>query len=103
MAISLPRICRISLWDNLVRSLPPKRIDPLTILPGASTNPITAREVTLLPHPDSPTRPTTSPSLTRSEEHTSELQSRENIVCRLLLEKKKDIAFSSDCKNTANT
>src|SRR5690606_41562463 len=30
--------------------------------------------------------PATSP---RSEEHTSELQSRENLVCRLLLEKKK--------------
>src|SRR5436309_10571183 len=27
----------------------------------------------------------------RSEEHTSELQSRENIVCRLLLEKKKTL------------
>src|SRR5207302_3178072 len=29
-------------------------------------------------------------SRNRSEEHTSELQSRENLVCRLLLEKKKD-------------
>src|SRR5690606_40449598 len=28
----------------------------------------------------------------RSEEHTSELQSRENLVCRLLLEKKKPAA-----------
>src|SRR2546430_3608043 len=28
-------------------------------------------------------------SLTRSEEHTSELQSQSNLVCRLLLEKKK--------------
>src|SRR5207247_6572545 len=28
----------------------------------------------------------------RSEEHTSELQSRVDIVCRLLLEKKKDLA-----------
>src|SRR5690606_41463682 len=28
-------------------------------------------------------------AFTRSEEHTSELQSRENLVCRLLLEKKK--------------
>src|SRR5690606_40815380 len=28
--------------------------------------------------------------LARSEEHTSELQSRENLVCRLLLEKKKN-------------
>src|SRR5690606_42062360 len=27
-------------------------------------------------------------AVTRSEEHTSELQSRENLVCRLLLEKK---------------
>src|SRR5690606_40865875 len=29
----------------------------------------------------------------RSEEHTSELQSRENLVCRLLLEKKKTYAI----------
>src|SRR5690606_40512210 len=28
-------------------------------------------------------------AIVRSEEHTSELQSRENLVCRLLLEKKK--------------
>src|SRR5690606_41474878 len=35
-------------------------------------------------------RPATRPALRlRSEEHTSELQSRENLVCRLLLEKKK--------------
>src|SRR5690625_7940471 len=32
---------------------------------------------------------TTSSSSTRSEEHTSELQSRGHLVCRLLLEKKK--------------
>src|SRR5690606_41707426 len=31
----------------------------------------------------------TAPDVERSEEHTSELQSRENLVCRLLLEKKK--------------
>src|SRR5690606_42011757 len=30
----------------------------------------------------------------RSEEHTSELQSRENLVCRLLLEKKKQTHLS---------
>src|SRR5690606_27258871 len=30
-----------------------------------------------------------NPANVRSEEHTSELQSRENLVCRLLLEKKK--------------
>src|SRR5260370_5373106 len=31
------------------------------------------------------------PARTRSEEHTSELQSHLNLVCRLLLEKKKNI------------
>src|SRR2546430_7000101 len=31
----------------------------------------------------------TSPASGRSEEHTSELQSQSNLVCRLLLEKKK--------------
>src|SRR5256886_3214444 len=30
-----------------------------------------------------------SPDIRRSEEHTSELQSQSNLVCRLLLEKKK--------------
>src|SRR3712207_8869443 len=30
----------------------------------------------------------------RSEEHTSELQSRQYLVCRLLLEKKKTVSFS---------
>src|SRR5205085_8545238 len=30
-----------------------------------------------------------APKWTRSEEHTSELQSQSNLVCRLLLEKKK--------------
>src|SRR5690606_41456111 len=32
----------------------------------------------------------------RSEEHTSELQSRENLVCRLLLEKKNQPVFVHD-------
>src|SRR5690606_41398647 len=31
----------------------------------------------------------------RSEEHTSELQSRENLVCRLLLEKKNEMTLIS--------
>src|SRR5438445_6209418 len=34
-------------------------------------------------------RPARSTSSSRSEEHTSELQSRQYLVCRLLLEKKK--------------
>src|SRR3989475_8043296 len=35
-----------------------------------------------------------SPKARRSEEHTSELQSQSNLVCRLLLEKKKKKAMS---------
>src|SRR2546427_8754335 len=36
----------------------------------------------------------------RSEEHTSELQSQSNLVCRLLLEKKKKKNNKCDCVNT---
>src|SRR2546430_10408060 len=36
-----------------------------------------------------PTEPTRAASRLRSEEHTSELQSQSNLVCRLLLETKK--------------
>src|SRR3989449_7746474 len=39
--------------------------------------------------PHTPETPTGRPAGQRSEEHTSELQSRLHLVCRLLLEKKK--------------
>src|SRR3712207_8188335 len=35
----------------------------------------------------------------RSEEHTSELQSRQYLVCRLLLEKKKTDRLNSPCQS----
>src|SRR3712207_7467970 len=44
---------------------------------------------------------------TRSEEHTSELQSRQYLVCRLLLEKKKQqpqqVRFVKNAINLGNT
>src|SRR3712207_8725528 len=45
-------------------------------------------------HPEQPDDPgravqAVTPGVDRSEEHTSELQSRQYLVCRLLLEKKK--------------
>src|SRR3712207_7769298 len=44
--------------------------------------------------PASPARMATGmPARIRSEEHTSELQSRQYLVCRLLLEKKKPTAL----------
>src|SRR2546430_13061996 len=39
-------------------------------------------------------------TLSRSEEHTSELQSQSNLVCRLLLEKKKQNVTSCDHYST---
>src|SRR5688572_32687014 len=39
--------------------------------------------------PSGPSRARARPRAPRSEEHTSELQSQSNLVCRLLLEKKK--------------
>src|SRR2546430_5221961 len=41
--------------------------------------------------------------LARSEEHTSELQSQSNLVCRLLLEKKKSSAApSAHCRRVSS-
>src|SRR2546430_10116868 len=39
-------------------------------------------------------------SACRSEEHTSELQSQSNLVCRLLLEKKKKNVYTTDERRT---
>src|SRR5690606_39721586 len=51
---------------------------------------VAARCVDRSPVPDRPSAGHLETSQRpRSEEHTSELQSRENLVCRLLLEKKK--------------
>src|SRR5690242_21519260 len=86
-----------------------------TLFRSCSSSPATIRRAVVLPHPEGPIRDTNSPGLTsrskssrtrlpaevendlfrcwicstRSEEHTSELQSHVNLVCRLLLEKKK--------------
>src|SRR3712207_7749497 len=40
------------------------------------------------------------PGVVRSEEHTSELQSRQYLVCRLLLEKKKNVTQQLDVNCT---
>src|SRR5690606_41463348 len=57
------------------------------------TRPVAARAITppgaCWPWHSESRAPTPFSKRWRSEEHTSELQSRENLVCRLLLEKKK--------------
>src|SRR2546430_9871239 len=82
-------------YPTLFRSLPP------TFLIAPSPNRTRPSPTTVNLNPDSFTsggstsRPSSRASLmycttlSRSEEHTSELQSQSNLVCRLLLEKKK--------------
>src|SRR2546430_10486812 len=58
-----------------------------------------------LVHKENP-QPATAPTKNmvgsnRSEEHTSELQSQSNLVCRLLLEKKKTCSWRSSQTTTA--
>src|SRR2546427_7896942 len=49
-------------------------------------------------------RPPASCDSARSEEHTSELQSQSNLVCRLLLEKKKKLNYQTqDIQNWARS
>src|SRR5690606_41828912 len=90
-------------YTTLFRSLPRRRTSPfLMVIPGASKYSKKARAyLRLVPRRSRKaargkpfwnsasvkSRAATSPAI-RSEEHTSELQSRENLVCRLLLEKK---------------
>src|SRR3712207_7536013 len=57
---------------------------------GSSTPMIVS---TTVPEPRVPTRTVWPIGSSRSEEHTSELQSRQYLVCRLLLEKKKQIYY----------
>src|SRR5439155_24629636 len=56
--------------------------------PSARCRPRTRAPKTAPGPPPSPHRPAPPPARERSEEHTSELQSRGHLVCRLLLEKK---------------
>src|SRR5256885_17173546 len=63
---------------------------PVAAVPIAAT-PVSAIPVAATPVSPIPiaSAPCTHPGASRSEEHTSELQSPCNLVCRLLLEKKK--------------
>src|SRR3712207_8322992 len=54
-------------------------------------------------HPVPLRRPERPRRVLRSEEHTSELQSRQYLVCRLLLEKKKKIYNSKESSKISNT
>src|SRR5258707_5637940 len=80
-------IYTLSLHDALPISAI-SRISPMTspILPAAEASPAIWR---LVVSASLVATPAISAVSERSEEHTSELQSRQYLVCRLLLEKKK--------------
>src|SRR5699024_12293701 len=63
----------------------PRRSSPAPAATTPSPRPRTAR----VPPPSRPKKAGCTSPTARSEEHTSELQSRFDLVCRLLLEKKK--------------
>src|SRR3989442_3715283 len=77
----------------MIRRPPRSTLFPYTTLfrshCPASTTPRSTRSSLPPANPVSAAIRSSSPK--RSEEHTSELQSRPHLVCRLLLEKKKDI------------
>src|SRR2546422_7319723 len=60
-------------------------------------------EIVLLQVVDGPARLVNHRGVQRSEEHTSELQSRLHLVCRLLLEKKKHPIWSQRPNTRAGT
>src|SRR5690625_7109193 len=72
-------------YTTLFRSRSPSSRRP----PNAPTTAWSTRSSSPAAHTGFPTRFPAEPPAPRSEEHTSELQSRGHIVCRLLLEKKK--------------
>src|SRR5690606_42017805 len=77
-----------TLFRSASGSRPCTRTRPLS----GVRSPAIISTVVVFPAPFGPRIPKISPRSTvrlRSEEHTSELQSRENLVCRLLLEKRK--------------
>src|SRR5205807_6624601 len=77
----------------MIRRPPRSTLFPYTTL---FRSPPSSRATTSCCSPASTPRP---PSPPRSEEHTSELQSPCNLVCRLLLEKKKKKKYRDNTKS----
>src|SRR5699024_11773438 len=110
---SCPLFYLTRFFFTIARPPPRPTLFPYTTLfrssPGSCASPTSPR--CLPPHPRrSPTppprhlptradrcRPVLNP-IRRSEEHTSELQSRFDLVCRLLLEKKKNNKRTQQCQ-----
>src|SRR5438034_7485109 len=84
----MPFYARLFSGDELVRGLRPGELGPDAVTVTTSTS----SGLTYSAAPAGANLVTTSSAEYRSEEHTSELQSHSDLVCRLLLEKKKQTA-----------
>src|SRR5258707_5794642 len=73
----------------MIRRPPRSTLFPYTTLFRSQRNETSSQRPYLPPSDSRITSPNQRTSMKRSEEHTSELQSRQYLVCRLLLEKKK--------------
>src|SRR3712207_7784082 len=73
----------------MIRRPPRSTLFPYTTLFRSSPSSRTVGALATKPPRSCSVMACTSDALRRSEEHTSELQSRQYLVCRLLLEKKK--------------
>src|SRR2546430_2525907 len=73
----------------MIRRPPRSTLFPYTTLFRSSSRVAPGRARCCRPDGSSAPRRRPGPPAPRSEEHTSELQSQSNLVCRLLLEKKK--------------
>src|SRR3712207_7301910 len=89
-------IYTLSLHDALPISSPRVHLALLPDAPRSCSAPVRARGAAApgQPRRSRPAPATAPPPRARSEEHTSELQSRQYLVCRLLLEKKKNVTHS---------
>src|SRR2546427_1903917 len=72
----------------MIRRPPRSTLFPYTTLFRSRARPSAKCLPGAAPSGAAPTAPGLRPGRARSEEHTSELQSQSNLVCRLLLEKK---------------
>src|SRR2546427_3895465 len=74
-------------YTTLFRSVEP--VKPILRMSGCVSNSLPTRRERLVVSTLNTPGGRPASWVTRSEEHTSELQSQSNLVCRLLLEKKK--------------
>src|SRR5256885_10398298 len=99
----------------MIRRPPRSTLFPYTTLfrsPSLNSNPTASCSISACRRDNSMPKHAGSRFVPRSEEHTSELQSPCNLVCRLLLEKKKtysfimvlvDLTYNPDCLGPVKT